>query len=76
MYVSHRLSFLAFADGRLSLPSQDPLLFNRLGATFANSGKTELAIQYYLEALDIQPSYVRARFNLAVANMNLAVSWA
>ena len=42
-----------------------------MGATFANSGKTELAIQYYLEALDIQPGYVRARFNLAVANMNL-----
>lgn len=52
---------------------QDPLLFNRLGATLANSGKTELAIQYYLEALEIQPAYVRARFNLAVANMNLSV---
>jgi peroxin-5 len=48
-------------------------LFNRLGATLANSGKTELAIQYYLEALSIQPTYVRARFNLAVASMNLSV---
>ena len=53
---------------------QDPLLFNRLGATLANGGKAELAIQYYLEAIEIQPSYVRARFNLAVANMNLNVS--
>lgn len=51
--------------------AQDPLLYNRLGATFANSGKTELAIQYYLEACALRPGYVRARFNLAVANMNL-----
>ncbi|ORY89823.1 hypothetical protein BCR35DRAFT_287869 [Leucosporidium creatinivorum] len=58
-------------ESALSVRPDDPLLFNRLGATFANSGKTELAIQYYLEALDIQPGYVRARFNLAVANMNL-----
>ncbi|KAK4054253.1 hypothetical protein OIV83_001279 [Microbotryomycetes sp. JL201] len=58
-------------ESALSVRPDDPLLFNRLGATFANSGKTEVAIQYYLEALDIQPGYVRARFNLAVANMNL-----
>lgn len=43
-----------------------------MGATFANSGKTELAIQYYLEACALRPGYVRARFNLAVANMNLS----
>lgn len=53
---------------------QDPLLYNRLGATLANSGKTDEAIRYYHEALEIQPAYVRARFNLAVANMNLGVS--
>ncbi|GAA5922221.1 hypothetical protein JCM1841_000682 [Sporobolomyces salmonicolor] len=58
-------------EAALSVRPDDPLLFNRLGATLANSGKTELAIQYYLEALDLQPGYVRARFNLAVANMNL-----
>ena len=58
----------------LTMRMQDPLLFNRLGATLANGGKAELAIQYYLEAIEIQPSYVRARFNLAVANMNLNVS--
>ena len=52
---------------------QDPLLYNRLGATLANSGKTDEAIRYYQEALDIQPAYVRARFNLAVASMNLGV---
>ncbi|GAA5906882.1 hypothetical protein JCM8208_000067 [Rhodotorula glutinis] len=54
----------------LSVRPDDPLLFNRLGATLANSGKTDLAMQYYLAAIDIDPGYVRARFNLAVANMN------
>ncbi|GAA5936747.1 tetratricopeptide repeat protein [Sporobolomyces koalae] len=58
-------------EAALAVRPDDPLLFNRLGATYANSGKTELAIQYYHAALDIQPGYVRARFNLAVANMNL-----
>ncbi|GAA5873442.1 hypothetical protein JCM1840_007385 [Sporobolomyces johnsonii] len=58
-------------EAALSVRPDDPLLFNRLGATLANSGKTDLAIQYYLAALDLQPGYVRARFNLAVANMNL-----
>ncbi|GAA5844644.1 hypothetical protein JCM11251_002133 [Rhodosporidiobolus azoricus] len=55
----------------LSVRPDDPLLFNRLGATCANSGKTDTAIQYYIAALDIDPGYVRARYNLAVANMNL-----
>ncbi|GAA6018780.1 hypothetical protein JCM11491_003444 [Sporobolomyces phaffii] len=57
-------------EAALAVRPDDPLLYNRLGATYANSGKTELAIQYYLAALDLQPGYVRARFNLAVANMN------
>lgn len=55
----------------LTCNRQDPLLFNRLGATYANAGQTELAIQYYLEAVELRPGYVRARFNLAVANMNM-----
>ncbi|KAM0750293.1 hypothetical protein T439DRAFT_326252 [Meredithblackwellia eburnea MCA 4105] len=58
-------------EAALSVRPDDPLLYNRLGATLANSGKTDAAIQYYVEALELQPAYVRARFNLAVANMNL-----
>ncbi|KAK4704746.1 peroxin-5, partial [Phenoliferia sp. Uapishka_3] len=58
-------------ESALSVRPDDPLLYNRLGATLANSGKTDEAIKYYHEALEIQPAYVRARFNLAVANMNL-----
>ncbi|GAA5973782.1 hypothetical protein JCM11641_003154 [Rhodosporidiobolus odoratus] len=58
-------------EAALSVRPDDPLLYNRLGATYANSGKTNLAIQYYEAALDVEPGYVRARYNLAVANMNL-----
>ncbi|BGP40597.1 hypothetical protein JCM10449v2_004559 [Rhodotorula kratochvilovae] len=57
-------------EAALSVRPDDPLLFNRLGATYANSGKTDVAMQYYNAAIDLDPGYVRARFNLAVANMN------
>ncbi|GAA5987611.1 hypothetical protein JCM10908_007135 [Rhodotorula pacifica] len=58
-------------EAALSVRPDDPLLFNRLGATYANSGKTEAAMQYYHAALDLDPGYVRARYNLAVACMNV-----
>ncbi|BGP25133.1 peroxisomal biogenesis factor 5 [Rhodotorula toruloides] len=58
-------------EAALSVRPDDPLLYNRIGATYANSGKTDLAMQYYHAALDLDPGYVRARFNLAVASMNL-----
>ncbi|BGO99988.1 hypothetical protein NBRC10513v2_004212 [Rhodotorula toruloides] len=58
-------------EAALSVRPDDPLLYNRIGATYANSGKTDLAMQYYHAALDLDPGYVRARFNLAVATMNL-----
>lgn len=48
-------------------------MYNRLGATHANSGKTDLAKQYYSAALDLDAGYVRARYNLAVASMNTGV---
>ncbi|GAA6010025.1 tetratricopeptide repeat protein [Rhodotorula paludigena] len=57
-------------EAALSVRPQDPLLYNRLGATHANSGKTDLAKQYYSAALDLDAGYVRARYNLAVASMN------
>ncbi|KWU43194.1 TPR-like protein, partial [Rhodotorula sp. JG-1b] len=58
-------------EAALSVRPDDPLLFNRLGATYANSGKTDAAMQYYHAALDLDPGYVRARYNLAVACMNV-----
>lgn len=47
------------------------MLYNRLGATHANSGRPEQAMQYYFKALELQPSYARARYNLAVSSISL-----
>jgi len=55
----------------LSVRPDDPHLYNRLGATLANSGKAEDAIEYYYKALELQPDFARATVNLAIACINL-----
>jgi peroxin-5 len=51
----------------------DYLLWNRLGATLANSGKPEEAVDAYRRALEIKPTFTRAIANLGVACLNLGV---
>jgi tetratricopeptide (TPR) repeat protein len=51
--------------------TQDPVLWNRLGATLANADRTAEAINAYKRSLQISPFYVRARYNLGIACMNL-----
>jgi peroxin-5 len=41
--------------------TQDWLLYNRVGATMANSGRAEEALDYYYRALELNPAYIRAR---------------
>jgi peroxin-5 len=36
-------------------------LYNRIGATMANGGDAGTALQYYYCALELNPSYIRAR---------------
>ena len=55
----------------LSIQPDNPLLWNKLGATLANSDNCEEAIQAYNEALKLYPNYVRCRYNLGIACMNL-----
>ncbi|KAI7022982.1 hypothetical protein KC355_g1876, partial [Hortaea werneckii] len=52
---------------------EEHLLWNRLGATLANSGRSEEAIEAYNRALDLRPNFVRARYNLGVSCINLGV---
>ena len=47
------------------------LLWNRLGATLANSGRSEEAIAAYEKALVQKPNFVRARYNLGVSCINI-----
>ncbi|ODQ55466.1 TPR-like protein [Saitoella complicata NRRL Y-17804] len=49
----------------------DHLLWNRLGATLANSGRSEEAIEAYQKALEYRPGFVRARYNLGVSCINI-----
>jgi len=47
------------------------LLWNRLGATLANSGRSEEAIEAYERALSLRGNFVRARYNLGVSCINI-----
>ncbi|KAJ7772535.1 hypothetical protein DFH07DRAFT_163633 [Mycena maculata] len=55
----------------LAVRPDDWLLYNRVGATMANSGHAEEALQYYHRALELNPVYIRARFNLGISCINL-----
>lgn len=63
---------LASTDpGSSTSRSQIHLLWNRLGATLANSGRSEEAIAAYEKALTLNPNFVRARYNLGVSCINI-----
>ncbi|WOO80176.1 Peroxisomal targeting signal receptor [Vanrija pseudolonga] len=51
----------------------DYLLWNRLGATLANGGEPEQAVDAYRRALEIKPTFTRAIANLGVACLNIGV---
>ncbi|KAK3670601.1 Peroxisomal membrane signal receptor PTS1 [Recurvomyces mirabilis] len=59
--------------GTLKREGEEHLLWNRLGATLANSGRSEEAIGAYSRALDLRANFVRARYNLGVSCINLGV---
>jgi peroxin-5 len=54
----------------LAVRPDDWLLYNRVGATMANNGRAEEAVQYYHRALELNPAYIRARFNLGISCIN------
>lgn len=51
----------------------DYCLWNRYGASLANSGRAEESIKAYREALKRYPGYIRARYNLAVSCIMLGM---
>jgi len=55
----------------LAVRPHDWALYNRVGATLANSGNADSALEYYYRALELNPVYIRARFNLGISCINL-----
>ncbi|KAI0812507.1 hypothetical protein BC629DRAFT_1473385 [Irpex lacteus] len=51
----------------LAMRPEDPQLYNRVGATLANSGQASEALQYYYKALELNPAYIRARYILSLS---------
>lgn len=64
----------ALASSEQGVSNRGPqlhLLWNRLGATLANSQRSEEAIAAYHKALSLRPNFVRARYNLGVSCINI-----
>lgn len=55
----------------INVRPNDELLWNRLGASLANSNRSEEAIEAYYKALQLKPTFVRARYNLGVSSINI-----
>lgn len=61
----------AFAAAAASSP-RDYSLWNKLGATLANSQRSSEALGAYHKALAIKPRYARGWLNLGISHANLA----
>ncbi|CAK1545194.1 unnamed protein product [Leptosia nina] len=55
----------------LMVAPENAKLWNRLGATLANSDKSEEAVDAYQQALNLEPGFIRARYNVGITCMNL-----
>ncbi len=51
----------------LAVRPKDYSLWNKLGATQANSSRSQEAIAAYQRALDLKPNYMRALTNMGIA---------
>lgn len=53
----------------LQARSTDYSLWNKLGATLANSGRSSEAIDAYQRALNLKPNYMRAWVNMGISQV-------
>lgn len=55
----------------VEISPQNAKLWNRLGASFANGNRPIEAVGAYQRALEIEPGFIRARYNVGVVCINL-----
>jgi peroxin-5 len=61
---------IASFNAALDINPQDYSLWNKLGATQANSARSAEAMAAYQRALDLKPNYVRAWANMGIGYAN------
>ncbi|WFD00825.1 hypothetical protein MYAM1_003578 [Malassezia yamatoensis] len=49
----------------------DWLLYNRIGATLSNSGRSRESLKFYQDAIALRPGFARCHFNLSISCLNL-----
>lgn len=58
-------------NAALQVKPDCPKTWNRLGASLANGNRSVEAVEAYKKALEIQPGYIRARYNVGIICINL-----
>lgn len=66
-----RMSLPQAFRAALAASPADYSLWNKLGATLANSSRSGEAIAAYQKALDLKPNYMRAWTNMVRAHLEL-----
>lgn len=55
----------------LTVKPNSAKIWNRLGASLANGNQSVAAVEAYHHALEIEPGYIRARYNVGIICINL-----
>jgi peroxin-5 len=55
----------------LQVEPQNSKIWNRLGASLANGNRSVEAVDAYQRALELQPGFIRARYNVGIICINL-----